>query len=59
MTLRQEVERDLGIMNGDQPTAKSAPSAWRKTAKYWFILGVGFVLGSATAGALAVIVSLA
>jgi glycerol uptake facilitator-like aquaporin len=54
-TLRQEVERDLGVTVTHTSKVR-APSAWRKTAKYWFVLGVGFCLGSITGGILAVIV---
>jgi hypothetical protein len=55
MTLREEVERDMGV-RGSQGKGVKAPSAWRKTSKYWFVLGVGFCLGSITGGVLAVIV---
>jgi len=33
-----------------------APSAWRKSMKYWAALMLGFVLGAIGAGALVVIV---
>lgn len=33
-----------------------APSAWRKSLKYWAALVLGFVLGAVGAGALVVIV---
>jgi hypothetical protein len=33
-----------------------APSAWRKSMKYWAALWLGFVLGAIGAGALAVFV---
>lgn len=33
-----------------------APSAWRKTMKYWAALALGIVLGSVGAGVLAVFV---
>ena len=33
-----------------------APSAWRKTIKYWAALALGIVLGSVGAGVLAVFV---
>jgi hypothetical protein len=56
-TLRQEVERDLGVTETPISRIKLAPSAWRKTAKYWFVLCVGFCLGSITAGVIAVMVS--
>jgi hypothetical protein len=59
MTLRQEVERDLGVAETLTGRVRTAPSAWRKTVKYWFVLGVGFCLGSVTAGVMAVIVSVA
>ena len=57
MTLRQEVERDLGVAETLTSRVRMAPSAWRKTLKYWFVLGVGFCLGGVTAGVIAVIVS--
>lgn len=56
ITLRQQVEQQLGV-GTDQPTARSAPSAWRKTIKYWFALGVGFVAGAVAAGVIAVLIS--
>jgi hypothetical protein len=55
-TLRQEVEREMGV-SVTHTSKVRAPSAWRKTAKYWFIMGIGFVVGAATAGAIAVLVT--
>jgi hypothetical protein len=62
MTLRDEVEQFLGC-----PTGKvgkripafwihQAPSAWRKTLKYWAAFALGIVLGAIGAGVLAVFV---
>jgi hypothetical protein len=57
MTLRQEVERDLGVTETRTSRFKLGPSAWRKTMKYWFVLAVGFCLGSITAGVISVILT--
>jgi hypothetical protein len=62
MTLRQEVEAELGISPakvGRRNPAfwiHQAPSAWRKSMKYWAALMLGFVLGAIGAGVLAVFV---
>ena len=61
MTLRQEVEAELGISPakvGKRIPAfwiHQAPSAWRKSMKYWAALMLGFVLGAIGAGVLVVI----
>jgi hypothetical protein len=59
MTLREEVERDMGLTTKTKINkVMLGPSAWRKTVKYWFVLGVGFCLGSITAGIIVVIAGL-
>ncbi len=61
MTLRQEVEAELGISPakvGKRIPAfwiHQAPSAWRKTLKYWTAFVLGIVLGAIGAGVLVVI----
>ena len=62
MTLRQEVEIELGLIPGKVGKRSpafwihQAPSAWRKTMKYWSALALGIVLGAMGAGVLAVFV---
>lgn len=62
MTLRDEVEADLGVtpakIGRRTPVwyIHQAPSAWRKTLKYWAALMLGFVLGAIAAGVLGVFV---
>ena len=60
MTLREEVELQLGVAKVGKRTPAfwihQAPSAWRKTMKYWAALALGIVLGSVGAGVLAVFV---
>ena len=52
MTLRQEVEAELGLIPGKVGKRipafwiHQAPSAWRKTMKYWAALALGWVLGT-------------
>jgi hypothetical protein len=57
-TLRQEVEAELGVAKiGKRSPAwyiHQAPSAWRKTMRYWAALMLGVVLGAVGAGVLAV-----
>jgi glycerol uptake facilitator-like aquaporin len=63
-TLREEVERELGLSPGKVGKRSpawyihQAPSAWRKTMKYWAVLILGFILGGITAGFVAVIVQI-
>lgn len=63
-TLREQVEADLGVKPakvGNRTPAwfiNQAPSHWRKTLKYWAAMALGFVLGSITAGVLAVFVGM-
>ena len=62
MTLRQEVEAEMGLIPGKVGKRipafwiHQAPSAWRKTMKYWAALALGIVLGAIAAGVLAVVV---
>lgn len=63
MTSREQFELDhFGISTakvGKKTPAfwiYQAPSAWRKTMKYWAALALGIVLGSVGAGVLAVFV---
>ena len=67
MNSREQFELDhFGIRPGIRPGKvgkrspafwiHQAPSAWRKTMKYWAALVLGFVLGAVGAGALVVIV---
>jgi hypothetical protein len=61
MTLRQEVEAELGTTPAKvgrryHAAAAWGPSAWRKTLKYWSAFALGIVLGAIGAGALAVFV---
>ena len=62
MTLRQEVEAAMGLVPGKVGKRTpafwihQAPSAWRKTMKYWAALALGIVLGAIAAGVLAVVV---
>ena len=62
MTLRQEVEAEMGLIPGKVGKRipafwiHQAPSAWRKTMKYWAALALGIVLGAVGAGVLAVFV---
>ena len=62
MTLRQEVEAELGLIPGKVGKRTpafwihQAPSAWRKTMKYWAALALGIVLGAVGGGVLAVLV---
>ena len=50
MTLREEVELQLGVAKVGKRTPAfwihQAPSAWRKTMKYWSALVLGWVLGT-------------
>ena len=61
-TLRQEVEAELGYIPAKISRRSpafyihQAPSAWRKTMKYWAALMLGIVLGAVGAGVLAVFV---
>jgi glycerol uptake facilitator-like aquaporin len=61
MTLRQEVEAELGISPGKVGKRipafwiHQAPNAWRKTLKYWTAFVLGIVLGAIGAGVLVVI----
>lgn len=65
MTLRQEVEAELGLIPakvGKRSPAfwiHQAPSAWRKTMKYWSALALGIVIGAVGGGVLAVFVGVA
>lgn len=63
MPLREEVEKQLGVAEpakvGKRTPAfwiHQAPSAWRKTLKYWAVLALGIVLGAVGAGVLTVFV---
>lgn len=61
MTLRDEVESQMGCTPakiGKRSPAwfiHEAPSAWRKTLKYWAALVLGFVLGAIASGILVVV----
>ena len=61
-TLRQEVEAELGCIPAKISRRSpafyihQAPSAWRKTMKYWAALVLGIVFGAMSAGVLAVFV---
>ncbi len=63
MTAREQFELDhFGISPGKVGKRipafwiHQAPSAWRKTMKYWAALWLGVVLGAIAAGVLAVVV---
>jgi len=61
MTLRQEVEAELGLVPGKVGRRSpafwihQAPSAWRKSMRYWAAFALGIVLGAIGAGVLVVI----
>lgn len=60
--MREQVEAELGCTPakvGKRTPAwyiHQAPSAWRKTLKYWSAFVLGIVVGSVTAGILSVVV---
>ena len=63
MTSREQFELDyFGISPGKVGKRTpafwihQAPSAWRKTMKYWAALALGIVLGAVGGGVLAVVV---
>ena len=63
MTLREQFEQDHfnirpGKVGRRNPAfwIHQAPSAWRKSMKYWAALWLGIVLGAIGAGVLAVVV---
>lgn len=64
-TLREQVEAELGCTPakvGKRTPAwyiHQAPSAWRKTLKYWSALALGFVLGGIFSGVLVVLMGVA
>lgn len=63
MTLREEVELQLGVAKVGKRTPAfwihQAPSAWRKTMKYWSALALGFVIGSVFSGVIVVFAAVA
>ena len=65
MTLREQVEAELGCKPakvGKRTPAffiHQAPSAWRKTLKYWSALALGCVLGGVLSGVLVVLMGVA
>jgi hypothetical protein len=62
---REKAEADMGIiakpgkvgMRTPTWTINVGPSAWRKTMKYWAVLWLGFIIGSISAGVMAVVFS--